>query len=349
MQIQDPVLIPDVSVWCDHINAKEFEDGGCESVVVGLYPITVNGKWQLNPVCRNQCIEVATHSQMVLQAYFWDDITIDPVKQANWVADTIQAEGLPVKFAWADDEQWWTNWATWANARAGKIPMTSVPHATPANIYFHMLSFVQTLRSRFPPTGVYTNNGFVGSWAPEMNNWLPLYPGWVAEYAHEPKQVTAMSWAQLKQNWLPNYDIALAPGQIPAQVKGHQFTGDVCELPGAYDQYGRQQTLDVSVFSKAFIDAMRGGCAPVPVQVPVPVPTPAQPAQPLYPAYKVNAGVNPYVHQQASALSKAIGVIMSGMVVVVDTAANGYSHIQPVVGFPSGGWLYSSYLTKQGS
>ena len=74
MRITDPVLVPDVSIWCDHIVPQEFEDGGCASVVVGLYPVTVNGKKVLSPVSRQQCIDVATKSKMVLQGYFWDDI-----------------------------------------------------------------------------------------------------------------------------------------------------------------------------------------------------------------------------------------------------------------------------------
>jgi hypothetical protein len=334
MRITDPVLVPDVSLWCDHINAKEFEDGGCQSVVVGLYPVSVNGKWQLNPTCRNQCLEVAKTS-MVLQAYYWDDIIIDPVRQANWVADTIQAEGLPVKFVWADDEQWWTDWAKWANARAGKIPMASVPHATPGNIYFHMLSFVQTLRSRFPQTGVYTNNGFVASWAPDMNNFLPLYPAWVAEYAHEPKVITAMTWAQLKANWLPNYDIALAPGQIPSMVKGHQFTGDLIELPGAYDQYGREQTLDVSVFSKAFIDGLRGGI-PTPNQPPKP-PIPAP--QPLGTAYSV---IYPRINVRAAPSGSAewVRYAVLNEIVQVVKIENGWAQLT------DGTFIFADYIKK---
>jgi hypothetical protein len=343
MKITDPVLAPDVSVWCDHINAKEFEDGGCESVVVGLYPQTVGGKWVLNPTCRNQCIEVARTS-MVLQAYYWDDITLSPTMQAAWVAETIQREGLPVKFVWADLEQWWTNWAAWANARQCKIPWSEVPTAAGANISSHMQTFCAALRGGFPNTGVYTNNGFVSSWAIGMNAWLPAYLQWPAQYKREPQQVTAMSWAQLKASWLPDYDIALAAGQLPEQVEGHQFTGDMIELPGSYDQYGRELPLDVSVFSKVFIDSLRGG---TPVAAPAPVATPSVPT--LYPIYKVMPGVNPNVHQQASATSITMGVILAGTVVAIDTFANGYAHMQPIEGFPAGGWLYSSYLKKQGS
>lgn len=37
MKITDPVLAPDVSLWCDHILPQEFIDGGCQSIVIGIY------------------------------------------------------------------------------------------------------------------------------------------------------------------------------------------------------------------------------------------------------------------------------------------------------------------------
>lgn len=338
MRITDPVLVPDVSFYCDHIHAKEFEDGGCQSVIVGLYSITQNGKQVLNPICRAQCQEVAKTS-MVLQTYAWDDITLDPVAQANWVADTIEIEGLPIKWVWADDEQWWLSWTAYYNWRGNpaKYPLSTVPKGLPQNISMHMLAFTQTLRARFPASGVYTNNGFVASWAQPMNSWLPLYKQWVPEYAREPNVITSMTWAQLQAGWMPNYEIALAAGQLPGQVCGHQFTGDVIKLPGAYDQYCNEQVLDVSVFSKAFVDGLRGG-VPVP---PTPAPTPPQP---LYPAYTAIYPLN--VRSGASQTSPSLGVMPAGTKVFIDTVTNNYSHFQPTQTFQQGGWLWSAYLKK---
>lgn len=272
MRITDPVLAPDVSLWCNRINAREFEDGGCQSIVVGLYPKWVNGRWVLDPASRAQCVEVATHSHLVLQSYVWDDITQDPIMLANWAADTIAMEGLPIKYVWADDEQWWTSWTLRNQAAVGKIPWSSVPRATPAHISLHMQTFVETLHGRFSQSGVYTNKGFVNSWALPMNNWLAMYESWVPQYGHEPAQVTQMTWAQLKAQWLPTYDIVLLASQLPGLVRGHQFEGDLIKLPGAYDQYGNEQVLDLSVFSKVFIDGLRSGIVPVPVPVPAPLP-----------------------------------------------------------------------------
>jgi len=347
MKITDPVLAPDVSVWCDHIKASEFEAGGCASVVVGLYPITVAGKWQLNPICRNQCIQVATNSSMVLQAYYWDDITLDPIKQADWVAETILQEGLPVKFVWADLEQWWTNWAAWANARECKGPWSAVPVAPAANISSHTQTFCAELAKSFPASGVYTNNGFVSSWARGMNAWLPAYRQWVAQYLKEPKAVTQMSWAELAANWLPDYDIALASGQLPELVEGQQFTGDVCELPGSYDQYGRELPLDVSAFSKAFIDGLRGGPnPPAPTNsAPVVVSTPQPPAAPVQLGmYQVIKTSWIFATANDGAECKLVGSTTLKEVVTVTVIAGDWAFVQPISG--KSGWIRLANLTK---
>jgi uncharacterized protein YgiM (DUF1202 family) len=280
MRIIDPVLAPDVSDWCDHINPREFEDAGCASVVVGLYPTLDNsGNKVLSARSRQHCVDVATKSSMVLQAYFWDDIILDPLKQADWVVQTLRKEGLPIKWIWIDQEQWWTDWTAWQKARGGLIPMSSVPTASPAAISMHCESFNRRLHSQIPQNGVYTNNGFVSSWAPGMDNWLSQYYAWVPHYGRQPKEVTRMSWATFKENWLPNYEIVLSPGQKPAQVMGHQFTGDACILPGSYNQFGGSLPLDVNVFSKAFIDSIRASdLTGVLIPEPTPAPTPPPPA-----------------------------------------------------------------------
>ena len=137
------------------------------------------------------------------------------------------------------------------------MPMSSVPTGTPALISAHSEKFIQELHSKIPQSGVYTNNGFVATWAPGMNTWLPLYRSWVPHYGRQPKEATQMTWAQLAANWLPNYDIILAAGQSPKLVMGHQFTGDSCILPGSYSINNALLPLDVSEFSKAFIDAIK--------------------------------------------------------------------------------------------
>jgi hypothetical protein len=279
MKILDPVLVPDVSIWCDHINPKEFEDGGCSSVVVGLYPIPDGkGGKVLSPISRQQCIDVATKSSMVLQAYFWDDIIQDPLEQADWVIQTVKTEGFPIKWIWADQEQWWLNWTAWHKARGALIPWSEVPPGAPANISSHYENFIRELHSRIPQSGVYTNRGFVSTYAPGMDAWLPKYRAWVPHYGRQPQVTIQMTWAQLKESWLPKYELILAGGQKPELVAGHQFTGYGCRLPGSYDKKEGMMVLDVSVFSKAFIDEIRGPIPtmnPTQAQIPTPTPTPS--------------------------------------------------------------------------
>ncbi len=275
MKILDPVLAPDVSIWCDHINPKEFEDAGCRSVVVGLYPVldSMGGK-VLSPISRQHCIDVATKSSMVLQAYFWDDIILDPIQQANWLIQTIKKEGLPIKWIWADQEQWWLNWSAWQQARGGRISWSAVPKGQAVNISTHFEKFIWQLHSQIPQSGVYTNKGFVTTWAAGMDNWLPQYRAWVPHYGRQPKQATQMTWAQFKESWLPDYEIVLSDGQKPELVAGHQFTGDICKLPGSYSRYGEMLVLDVNHYSKMFIEEI-GGTIPNPSPTPTPVPQPA--------------------------------------------------------------------------
>ena len=277
MKISDPVLVPDVSSWCDHINAREFEDAGCGSVVVGLYPsFDASGKKVLSNVSRQQCQEVANHSQMVLQVYYWDDITQDPIQQADWLFNIIRAECLPIKWIWVDQEQWWTDWTLWQQAIGKLIPMNQVPCASPAKISSHFETFNRQLHCHSSQAGVYTNKGFITTWAAGMDAWLPQYRSWVPHYGRQPKESTVMSWATLKEVWLPDYEFTLSDGQKSDRVAGHQFTGDACILPGSYTKAGAALPLDVSQFSKAFLDGIRSNdLIKVPFPSPAPSPTPA--------------------------------------------------------------------------
>ena len=343
MRILDPVLVPDVSIWVNHINAVEFAQAGCPSVVVGLYSVMQNWTKILSPVSLKQCQDTVD-AGLVLQAYYWDDIINDPLSQADWVVQTIKSERLPVKWVWADQEQWWTDWTAYNNWRRNptQYPLSTVPKATPANISLHNAAFVDRLNKQFPASGVYTNNGFVASWAAPMNTWLPKYKSWVPQYGKQSASAKQMSWEQLKENWLPDYDIALASGQPPEQVEGHQFTGDVFILPGSYDQYGKPMALDVSEFEKVFIDSIKAGNIP-----PTPAPTPQPSTYPQYVTlYMVNVRSTPYGPAQ-SEKDNLIGTLAKDTLVYIDTLVpGGYSHMQPIAGFPNGGFIATQYLRK---
>ena len=258
MKILDPVLVPSISAACYRIDTGLFEQAGCGSVVVGLYPaVDSAGRKVLSPISRAQCQEVASHSSLVLQAYYWDDLTQDPIQQADWLVHILRTENLPIKWIWVDQEQWWTDWAAWRSAVARQIPISSVPAALPGEISAHFEKFNQRLNGQIPQSGVFTNKAFIATWAAEMDHWLPNYRAWVLHFGWQPVAPTPMSWDLLKENWLPDYDISLSVGQKPELVAGHQFTGGACILPGTYDQAGKPLPLDLSVFSQTFIDEIR--------------------------------------------------------------------------------------------
>jgi len=239
MKIQGPLVI-DVSLWDDHLNVQELIDGGVVSVIVGLYrQIAEGGKVVLNSNCRRICDQVAA-SDMLMQAYFYVHPEQDPIKQADWITNIIFISGYPVKFIWADCEDY-------------SAPMTSFARA------LSYQRFIDRIKANFPNSGVYTSRSFVYDHAPNMNKWLGSYPAWVAHYGRQPGKKVMLTWEQFKTDWLPNYNIFLAPGQT--NVVGHQFTGDRCLLPGVYSKFSYlpwwpnkgRLPLDVSVFTQSFI------------------------------------------------------------------------------------------------
>jgi hypothetical protein len=355
MLINDPVLGFDVSLWTPVIKTNELEDGGVKTVVVGIYSaIDSTGKKVLDPTSRAQLTAVAK-SSMVLQAYYWDDITLTGESQMAWLQSTLKAEGFPIRWMWLDDEQWWTNWGSWMLAKQNQIPWSSVPYGSSFNISSHFGNTASILYKLTNQMGVYTNNGFVSSWASGMNSWLSLYPSWIPYYAHQPSQATILTWQQVKDQWMPTYDPGRAPGQIASFVYGHQFTGDVMLLPGAYGKYGAYSPADVNVFSAAFLNKIRnnpalftGGVTPPPVVVPPVVVTPTIPSVKYHTVYPVN------VRDSFLQSSTLLGIMETNTHILVDkdggTAPNVYHHFlgknqdpQGSVKFPNGGYVYAQY------
>jgi hypothetical protein len=327
MRINPNVLGVDVSDWCTRINAKELEDNGVSTVVVGLYHVTQNGKRVLSPKSREHCINVATKSKMVLQAYCWDDIIEDPTMQAEWLWNTMVVEGLPITWVWADQEQWWVNWVAYWNAiRTGDY--SKVPFGDPVKISLHFRKFMEVLYACTPRSGVYCNKGYVSSWAPTMDTWLPKYLSWIPQYGRQPALKTAMTWDQLRMSWMPSYDISLSKGQLPEKVVGHQFTGDRCLLPGTYDQYGRRMPADVNVFFPTFVS---GGVQPLP-----PPPTPA----PAHVDYIVVPGAIYVRKGPATTFAIVRYAVKNEILHVIGNPTNGY--VQMI----DGNWVYAVYIIK---
>jgi hypothetical protein len=334
MRINPNVLVVDVSDWCFRTNAKELEDNGVTSVIVGLYHVTQNGKRVLSPKSREHCINVATKSKMVLQAYCWDDITEDPAMQANWLWDTMVKEGLPIKWIWADQEMWWTSWTAYWNAiKTGDY--SQVPVGEPAKISWHNQKFMETFFAHSPASGVYTNNGFVSSWAPLMDGWLGWYNSWIPQYGRQPALKTSMTWDQLRMSWMPSYDIRLSRGQVPNKVVGHQFTGDRCLLPGTYDWYGRKMPCDVSTFFPNFVTAISNNVLPTP-----PI-TPPSPPQPAYKDYIVLPAAIYVRKGPAQTFAIVRNAVKNEVLHVIGNATNGY------VQMTDGNWVWAAYLALQ--
>ena len=190
--------------------------------------------------------------------------------------------------------------------------------------------FTETVATKFPKVGVYTNKDYIVEWASDnMNKWINKYPAWVPEYGYQPNIPIKMTWEELKQKWLPNYDIILSSGQI--NPVGHQFTGDKCILPGFCDYANQDQPLDVSVFSDAFLNAIAGSG---PIPVPVPIPTPV----PVVKNYYVNIPLA-NIRGGPSTDYPVVGTIALNTKVSVSDNANGYSKIGTKQ------WVATQYLT----
>ena len=160
------------------------------------------------------------------------------------------------------------------------------------------------------------------------------YPLWLAWYAPE-------NWVKVPPPW--------------AKWTFWQYTGN-----GNGPQYGSQGlSMDMNWFN-GDIAALRA-FANSQIVPPVTPPTPPQPAQPphsaicptcgqlwpstpvLYPVYRVKTGKNPLVHYPNYS-SPTSQYIMAGTLVNIDTQSCGYGHMQPITGFPEGGWLWMEFL-----
>ena len=249
-------LVIDVSHWDDHLDVPLLKEAGVAAVIVksgsGMYR---------DPKFVSHA-QAVVDGGLILMAYHWDDIICDPAAQARWVVEDINATGLPVKFIWTDQEQWWTNWDAWNAARRNEIPYSAVPRASADNISQHSRIFVKTLNELYPQSGVYANYGFVTTWAPSTEEWLGLYPIWAAHWGRQPKMPIDITWKALQKEWLPDYSLLVPPGAKEELIVGHQFTGDAFRLPGVYDVSGHSVVLDVSLFSEKFLNVISSGQTP---------------------------------------------------------------------------------------
>ena len=313
MKILSPpgVLVADGSLWNDHINPQELIDGGVVSVILGLYRQWDGSKFVLNTNCK-RILGQLKNSSLIVQTYSYFYPQWNPTIEANWYIDQILSCGVSVTFSWADCEN--AEVVMDENVRSEKYRQ-----------------FTDVCASRFPNTGVYTNKSFILDHAPQMDLWIGKYKNWVPHYGNQPKVAEQMTWETLKSKWLPNYDIILSKAQKPEIVVGHQFTGDVCILPGFYNAQGQRMSLDVSVFKPEFIASLGNY---------VPLPPPPPPPTNLY---VVNVGAVNVRGGPSTSYPILTTLPRYTQVTVWGEPSGGYSRIDSAT---SNRWVFTNYLTK---
>ena len=326
--IENPRLVIDVSHYDEHLDGQLLKNAGVAAVIVRC-----GSGMQLDPKFISHA-QAVVDAGLILMAYYWDDIIYDPTAQAMWVMQEISSTGLPVKFIWADQEQWWTSWSAWSSARRGEIPYSAVPRGSPANISQHNRIFAGALQALYPQSGVYSNYGFVTTWASPVRDWLGLFPVWVAHYGRQPRPPIDCTWEALEKEWLPNYPLLVPPGAKEEWIVGHQFTGDAFRLPGVVDASGHNMLLDVSIFSEKFLNVISTGQVPPkpPVDPDPPVPPPGAPE------YYVNVPIL-NVRNGPGTEFKIIGWLNRNTTVKVVEIQGNWAHLE------NGTWTYAPYLT----
>jgi uncharacterized protein YgiM (DUF1202 family)/GH25 family lysozyme M1 (1,4-beta-N-acetylmuramidase) len=326
--IDNPRLVIDVSHWDDRLDVPLLKKAGVAAVIVKC-----GQGMRRDPkfVSHGQAV---VDGGLLLMAYYWDDIISDPTAQARWVVEDINATGLPVKFIWADQEQWWTNWSAWLAARKNEIPYTAVSRASPANISQHNRIFAEALNALYPQSGVYSNYGFVTSWAAPIKEWIGNFTVWLAHYGRQSRTPIDITWKQLQKEWIPDYKLLTPPGTKEERIVGHQFTGDAFRLPGVYDSYGRNMLLDVSIFSEKFLNTISEGLVP---PTPPVVPDPPSPP-PGASEYFVNVGAL-NVRKGPGTQFDIVGLLNENTMVRVIEIQGNWAHLD------TDAWVYAPYLS----
>jgi hypothetical protein len=266
-------FFPDISKYEPFLNPAEYVSAGIKFAIVrigtgekGEDPFFVKNAKKL--------IDVG----ITVMGYWWIDPTGDAIEQARTCKQIVVSSGLPIKYIWGDIERWWNDWAWHDLFTHGKVPFdqSKVFRSTFLNNYY--FTCMAELANQFmDQVGIYTGQGFITSWCPQMADWLFSYRLWISQYPKEVKKGTFMTWEEFCASWLPTKDPNMKDmsKEFPLQLMGHQFTGDHVRLPGAYKD--AQMTskfatpLDVNVFQKDFCDALLdSGSNPSPLPSPGP-------------------------------------------------------------------------------
>lgn len=234
-------LAVDVSHYQDKILTEQLIAGGVEMVIV-----KAAGGMAEDPKFR-QHAEATLSAGLKLGLYFWDDPILSSERQVAFWLSLCNLYPGQITSIFMDAEQWWSVWGEWYKAVAQKMAWSLVHRFNPDKLAAHFRTTMELLRMQWSGRlAIYTNWGFVTSWAPKMSAWLVNFDLWVSHYKRQCPKGSSMTWEQFKADWLPGYEPLLPPGTTYAV--GHQFTGDHAMLPGMIDAQGKRSPADVSLF-----------------------------------------------------------------------------------------------------
>ena len=259
---------------------------------------------------------ILANAGKTLAAYVWPDPGLPPSANIGPAAVGIDKAGLPLTAVFLDTEQY--------KSDAGKL-------LSPDAISEHARQTYLLAKQAWGRVGVYTNRMFIMSWAPQMALWLSEYqvPLWLAEYKLEPSTHTLLDWPSLLKLWLPNYSPDLPLECVPAQVVGHQFSGDRFCLPGVYANAQLVRSpLDINMFDPAFFVGSLTS-SPTPDAAPAQITSTWECVVPLL-----------YIRSGPSANYSIIGTMKQGDTKQVALIENGWCH------FVGDGWSFSGYMKK---
>ncbi len=326
--ITNPKLVIDISSYQERLDASILKSSGVEAVIVK------SGQGMERDPLFVSNGQAVVDGGLTLMAYYWDDIRFDPAVQAKWAIEDLQSTGLPIKFLWVDQEQWWSNWNEWLRARRHEILMSNVSRANPDNISLHNKTFMKTISGFYSPVGIYTSYGFTQSWAKPMHTWIKDYPLWLAHYGKQPATPQYDTWKNVIANWLPDYEPLVPLGGNRELVVGHQFSGDAFRLPGVYDSLGNTVPLDLNVFDETFLTSLVENPSPEKPPIGQTPPIPTEGAG----EYMVNVCVL-NIRSEARKDARIQGALRQNTQVKVIEITKDWAHLE------NGGWVYAPYLT----
>lgn len=226
----------DVSSWQSTLDWEKLHANGVRFAIIKA----AQGSYRQDPLCPAH-LKAAQAAGMLCGVYHWMDPGCAVADQISNLAHRLK--GLEYSFLALDVEQYWSDWGEWQQGMISKrYPGKLISQCARA--------CAEAMQSEFhKPVLIYTRASFVKDYAPQMQDWLPGWPLWLAHYPYRPGKLH-LSWEQLKRDYVPSIP-------APAIPKGcqdwhfWQFSGDKFILPG------EQSALDLNFFHGSLQDLQR--------------------------------------------------------------------------------------------